>query len=103
AANTMRRIMAGLMKFGGKAFVIGQQSGAAPRDVDQPIPTVAGAGAIAFIEPFILPQFSTGAPRSVDDPLSTITSTSRGISLIEPFLVEYHGGKHADKRTKSVD
>jgi len=103
APNTMRRIMAGLMKFGGKAFVIGQQSGAAPRDVDQPIPTVAGAGAISFIEPFILPQFSTGAPRSVEEPLSTITSTSRGIALIDPFIVEYHGGKNADKRTKSVD
>jgi DNA (cytosine-5)-methyltransferase 1 len=103
APNTMRRIMAGLKKFGGKAFVIGQQSGAAPRNVDEPLPTVAGAGAISFIEPFIVPQFSSGAPRSVDQPLSTITSTSRGIGLAVPFLVEYHGGKDSDKRTKSVN
>jgi DNA (cytosine-5)-methyltransferase 1 len=101
--NTMRRIMAGLVKFGGKAFVIGQQSQAAPRDVDEPIPTIAGAGAISFVEPFILPQFSSGSPHSVDDPLSTITSTSRGIALIEPFLVEYHSGKDSDRRTKSID
>ncbi len=99
AENTMRRIMAGLKKFGGKAFVIGQQSGAAPRNVDEPLPTVAGAGVISFIEPFIVSQFSSGAPRSVDEPLSTITSTSRGIGLAEPFIVEFHGGK----RTRSVD
>jgi len=91
APNTMRRILAGLKKFGGKAFVIGQQSGAAPRSTDEPLPTVAGAGAIAFIEPFIVSQFSSGAPRSVDEPLSTITSTSRGIGLAEPFVVMLNG------------
>jgi DNA (cytosine-5)-methyltransferase 1 len=102
ADNTLRRIWAGLMKYGGKAFVLGQQSGAVARDVDQPIPTVAGAGAISLIEPFILPQFSSGAPRSVDEPVSTITSTSRGIALIEPFLVEYHNGKNSERRTKPI-
>lgn len=103
ADNTMRRIMAGLMKFGGKAFVLGQQSGAAPRSTDEPLPTVAGAGAISFIEPFIVPQFSSGSPRSVEDPLNTITSTSRGIGLVEPFLVEYHNGKNSERRTRSVN
>lgn len=101
--NTMRRIMAGLKKFGGKAFVIGQQSDAAPRDVDQPVPTVAGAGAIAFVEPFILPQFSSGAPRSVDDPLQTITSTSRGIALIEPMLVTTNWGQNNPSPVRSLD
>lgn len=106
AANTMRRIMAGLMKFGGKAFVIGQQSGAAPRDVDQPIPTVAGAGAISFIEPFIVATEYSSANgkqvRSIDEPIQTITGRGQ-FGLAQPFLVEYHGGKNADKRTKSVD
>jgi len=93
--NTMRRIMAGLKKFGGKAFTIGQQSQAAPRDVDQPIPTVAGAGAIAFVEPFIIPFFGERDgqhPRShsVHEPLPTVTSHGAG-ALIEPFLVEYYG------------
>src|SRR6266508_363504 len=48
AENTLRRIWAGLMKYGGKAFVLGQQSGAVARDVDQPIPTIAAAGAISL-------------------------------------------------------
>lgn len=106
APNTMRRIMAGLMKFGGKAFVIGQQSGAAPRDVDQPIPTVAGAGAISFIEPFIVTTNWTATnrsqPRSVDEPIPAVTGQGQ-IGLAQPFLIEYHGGKNAENRTKSVD
>ncbi len=138
--NTMRRIMAGLKKFGGKAFVIGQQSGAAPRDVAQPIPTVAGAGAIAFVEPFLVttnwtqtnrsparsldqpiptitgtPQiglaqpflvkmYGTGEPCSdVGSPLPTITTGRNRFYLAEPFIVEYHGGAHADKRSCSID
>jgi DNA (cytosine-5)-methyltransferase 1 len=75
APNTMRRIMAGLKKFGGKAFVIGQQSGAAPRSTDEPLPTVAGAGAISFIEPFIVTtnwtQTNRSQPRSIDEPVRT--------------------------------
>lgn len=105
APNTMRRILAGLKKFGGKAFVIGQQSGAAPRNVDEPLPTVASAGAISFIEPFIIPQFSSGAPRSIDEPLSTITSTSRGIGLAEPFVVMLNGTSdgHVERSNRSVN
>lgn len=37
--------------------------------------------------PFIVPQFSEQQPRSVEAPLGTITTTSRGIGLVEPFLV----------------
>jgi DNA (cytosine-5)-methyltransferase 1 len=101
--NTMRRIMAGLQKFGGKAFVIGQQSGAAPRDVDEPIPTVAGAGAISLVQPFIVPQFSHGQPKSVDEPLGVITTTSRGIGLVQPFLVTTDWGKTNRMQPRSVD
>lgn len=105
--NTMRRIMAGLLKFGGKAFVLGQQSGAAPRDVDEPLPTVAGAGAISFIEPFILNVRggNDGYLRAseIDQPLPTVTSTSP-TALVEPFLVPFHGESASQKpRSHSVD
>jgi DNA (cytosine-5)-methyltransferase 1 len=105
ADNTLRRIWAGLMKYGGKAFVIGQQSGAVARDVDQPIPTVAGAGAISLIEPFIITTNWTDTnrsqPRSIEDPIPAITSQGQ-IALIEPFLVEYHNGKNSERRTKPI-
>lgn len=105
--NTMRRIMAGLMKFGGKAFVIGQQSGAAPRGVDQPVPTIAAAGAISFIEPFIVTTNWTATnrslPRSVDDPIPAVTGQGQ-IGLVQPFLIPYHTENGKQKpRSHSVD
>jgi DNA (cytosine-5)-methyltransferase 1 len=68
-------------------FVIGQQSGAVARSVNDPIPTVATDGAIALVESFILPQFGGHQPKSLNDPLGTVTTTSRGVALIEPFLM----------------
>lgn len=70
--NTMRRIMKGLQKFSGLPFIVGQQSG--------------------------------NAPRSVEDPIMTVTTTSRGIGLAEPFLVQYHGDSYeGGERVRSVD
>lgn len=90
AENTMRRIAAGISKFGGKAFVLGQQSGAVARDVDQPLPTVAGAGAISFVEPFIVTTNWTATnrsqPRSIDEPIPAVTGQGQ-IGLVEPFIV----------------
>jgi len=93
--NTMKRIMAGLRKFGGKAFVIGQQSAATPRSVDNPIPTVAGAGAISLVQPFIVPFFGErkgqqARTHSIEEPLPTVTSHGAG-ALVEPFLVMLNG------------
>lgn len=106
AENTMRRIMAGLKKFGGKAFVIGQQSGAAPRNVDEPLPTVAGAGAISFIEPFIVTTNWTATnrsqPRSVDEPIPAITGQGQ-IGLAEPFIVALEHSSANGKQVRSVD
>jgi len=96
AENTMKRIYAGLMKYGGKAFVLGQQSGSAPRDVDQPIPTVASDGAISLIQPFIIPFMGERVnqePRthSIDEPLPTVTSFGCG-GLVEPFIMQMDQG-----------
>ena len=87
-------------------FVIGQQSGATPRSVEEPLPTIAGAGAISLIEPFIVPQFSEGAPRSVDRPLGAITTTSRGVGLVEPFIMRVNHGAgpgERDPHSRRVD
>ena len=102
APNTMRRIMAGLKKFRGKAFVLGQQSGAAPRSTDEPLPTVAGAGAISITEPFLVQLNGTTAGHvgssnySVDDPVPTVTGTLH-TGLVEPFIIQMdQGGKLRD-------
>jgi DNA (cytosine-5)-methyltransferase 1 len=134
--NTLKRIEAGLRKFGGEAFicclrgtdpsqfssgaqlldkplttvsaggihhavcepfVIGQQSGAAPRSVNEPLPTIAGAGAIALCEPFIVQIAHQGGDRvrSIEEPLPTIPAGHRGeLALCEPFVIPMeHGGR----------
>ena len=91
--NTMRRIMKGLQKYSGLPFVIGQQSGAAPRSVSDPLPTVAGAGAISVIEPFLVAYHSDkeGAERvnSIDAPLPTVDTSNR-FGLVEPYIVKLY-------------
>jgi len=124
------------------AFILGQQSGSAPRSVKEPLPAVATKGAISVIQPFlvpfyterqgqtgrghsveepmptlpcsnkfaliqpeafILPQNSSNKPRSVKDPAPTLTTTSRGVGLVQPMIVSVsHGGGKA-RRTHSVD
>lgn len=104
--NTMRRIMAGLDKFSGLPFVLGQQSGAAPRSVEDPLPTVAGAGAISLTQPFIVGcggPHGAGRPKSIDQPLGTVLGEDHR-ALVEPFIVPYHlehEGQAA--RTHSID
>jgi DNA (cytosine-5)-methyltransferase 1 len=85
------------------AFVLGQQSGATLRNVDQPLPTIAGAGAISLIEsqPFLIPQHNDRT-RSIDRPLQTLTTESRGVGLVQPFIVACNHG-HQDHRHHSLN
>lgn len=92
--NTMRRIMAGLERYGGRAFVIGQQSGAVARSVEDPIPTVATGGGISLVQPFLLTTNWTATnrsqPRSMDEPFPTITGQG-SVALVEPFILPLEG------------
>jgi len=100
AENTIRRIQAGLIKYSGKAFVIGQQSGAVARDIDQPIPTIATAGKISYIEPFLV-EYHNGAgserrTRPVSEPMPTLDTSNR-FGLAEPFIIQMdQGGRLRD-------
>jgi DNA (cytosine-5)-methyltransferase 1 len=58
-------------------FVIGQQSGAVPRSVTQPLPTVACAGAISLVQPFLIQYYGNGDARSINQPLDTVTCHDR--------------------------
>lgn len=65
-------------------FVIGQQSGAVPRSVDNPLPTVSTAGAIALCQPFLTKYYGTAkSAQSVLEPLDTVTAKGR-FALVEP-------------------
>ncbi|MCL4848729.1 MAG: DNA cytosine methyltransferase [Acidobacteria bacterium] len=92
--NTLKRIKAGLRRFGGAPFVLGQQGGGAPRSTNDPLPTVTTDGAISCVEPFLLPN-QGNVVRSIDRPMPTITAEGgRSIGLVEPFVVQItHGGR----------
>ncbi len=82
-------------------FVIGQQSCAAPRSVQTPLPTVAQAGAIALVEPVIVQTDQTGGgasgySRSVNDPIPTVVS-KQNLALVEPFIVKANHGKNGHR------
>ncbi|MCL2473099.1 MAG: DNA cytosine methyltransferase [Treponema sp.] len=73
-------------------MLLGQQSGAAARPVNQPCPTVATAGAISLIEPLIMEYYGNGKTDTTSKPLGTVTTKDR-FALMEPFLVQCaHGG-----------
>lgn len=101
--NTLRRIEAGLRKFGTRAFIIQQQSGGAARLVDLPLPTIASAGAQQLVQPFIVRVNGGNDPYSrtdsIDDPLTTLTAHPTH-ALIEPFLVTIaHSNNKPDARS----
>lgn len=57
------------------------------------------------LKPFIVPQENGNGPRSVDRPAGTVTTTSRGVKLVEPFLVNMKGkskGASVDKPTPAL-
>lgn len=100
SANTLRRIEAGLRKFGGEAFVIGAGG---PARAGEPQPTTKPFGTIlcddhrALVEPFIVhlrgtqPAQINASPRSVAEPVPTLTASGGHVALCEPFLVKFHG------------
>lgn len=78
AEKTMRRIAEGVRRFGGRPFVLGQQSGSVPRLVTDPLPTIATKGAISLVQPFLIAYYGSGANVSpVSAPLRTITTRDR--------------------------
>lgn len=84
-------------------FLLGQQTPAAPRSTDDPVPTVAGKGAIALVQLFIAEYH--GGPSSkdriktVDDPLPTQTCEPR-FGLAQPFMMSAGGPDVAPRSTE---
>lgn len=109
-ANTLRRIAAGLQKFGGEAaepFLV-MLRGTSPshipasaRSLDDPMPALTANGTHAcLVEPFIYSANHGEDPKprgtverrvkSLDVPLPSLT-TSGGFALCEPFIVPPEG------------
>jgi DNA (cytosine-5)-methyltransferase 1 len=74
-----------------------------PRGLDEPIPTVVTENRFGLVEPFIVPQQGRGAA-SIHEPLDTVTTTSRGVRYVEPFLTAHFGEREGQEpRVHSID
>ncbi len=75
---------------------------ATPRSVDEPLGTVITRDRFGVVQPFIVPQMGDGM-RSIDAPAPTVTTTTRGMRLIEPFLTAHFGERATQEpRTHAI-
>lgn len=106
--NTLKRIEAGLRKFGGAAaepFLVILRRNMDARSLDQPAPAVlARAEHIALCEPFLMGMSQTGSNgdrlRPTDVPLNTIT-TADDMGIVRPFVM--HTTHQGSERVFSPD
>jgi DNA (cytosine-5)-methyltransferase 1 len=94
--NTMRRIFAGLEKYGLRKFLVNlKNQERRDRSVEEPTFTqAAGGNHQAVCEPFLIKNFGDASEagyrsKSVDDPLGTVCAqrNHHGLVEIEPFIV----------------
>jgi len=119
--NTMRRIAAGLQKFGGenaRPFLVilngtsERQISSTAKSVDEPLPTVvAGGGHLRLIEPFLQSYHgghNSERVHSLTEPLPT-QDTSNRFALVESFICQMAHGEdpkprgRIERRTQSLD
>lgn len=109
--NTLKRIEAGLRKFGGgKAepfIILLNRMRDTGRSVNNPINTVTASSAdFALCEPFVIatsnPNGNGGYVYGPDRPLPTVT-TANDLRLVEPFLMSFNGKPEEDRRKHDVE
>lgn len=103
--NTMRRIWAGMRKFGGAPFLAMMYGTNDARDIERPAPTVTSANHIALAQPFIVGAGGTegsGRPHSVDKPMNTVLPHDRS-ALVTPFIVQTDQTGGNGSYTRSID
>jgi DNA (cytosine-5)-methyltransferase 1 len=93
--NTLKRIEAGLRRFGGAAaepfLILLRGTAHSPKSVDLPVPTLtAGGNHVGLVRPFLLHTTHAGGDRvhDVDRPVPAVTGAHRGEqALVAPFLM----------------
>jgi DNA (cytosine-5)-methyltransferase 1 len=97
AAKTMRRIVAGLERFGGpdlEPFLVVLRGTGTARSVDKPLPAItSGGNHLGLAEPFLVTLTHGGRVHDVAKPLPTITGANRGeVALVQPFMLSQQSG-----------
>lgn len=90
-----------------KAFLLSQQSGGSPRDTEEPLMTIAGAGAISMTKPVLFEvnhsdgENTARPPLNIDKPLPALT-TKRNIAIASPLVVNMKGNSTAGSTDKPI-
>jgi len=97
APNTLRRIYAGLHKYGLDKYLIelrgtdSAQLDTSARSTNAPLPTItAGGGEWCLIQPFLTQYYGSSLTTEVSEPLPTVTCQDR-FGLVRPIL--QHNGQ----------
>lgn len=103
--NTMRRIEAGLRKFGGpgiEPFLVVLRGRNKGRDIGLPAPALtAGGNHVGQVEPFLVKYYGTADAQAVTDPMPTVTGKDR-FAVCEPFLLSLAHTKDGSERVRSL-
>ena len=93
--KTMRRILAGLEKYGLKPFVAEWDNQSSPgiRPAELPLSTVVTKARHGVAEPFLVKLRGTNDAASLGQPAPTITASGTHLAVAEPFLVHTAHGK----------
>jgi DNA (cytosine-5)-methyltransferase 1 len=90
-------------------FLLGQQSGGAPRSVNDPTPTISTGGAISVVEPVLVDTFGSkdtydARAKSTTEPLGTIAGNGRW-GVAEPIILppDGPGGNGEHNHARSVE
>jgi DNA (cytosine-5)-methyltransferase 1 len=104
--NTLRRIEAGLRKFGGKAaepFLVLLRNNCGARSLDEPAPTVCSGGEhLALCKPILIDYYGEKSAEScpLDSPMPTITTRGKH-AIVQPFVI--HATHRGERRQHGVD
>lgn len=103
--KTIRRIEAGLIKYGLASFIVPQNRGGRPvHDTEEPLATVTGTSrGVGLAQPYLVKLRNNSTAVSVDDPLGTVTAGGGHHGLCQPFLLQVNHGGGIERRTRSAD
>lgn len=93
AENTLRRISAGLQRYGGLPFLtpnFTERPGQQPRThcLQSPTPVVTSHGAGMLVQPFLVKFYGGANAEAIDRPLPTVTANYEHFGIAQPIVVE---------------
>jgi DNA (cytosine-5)-methyltransferase 1 len=113
AAKTLKRIYAGIVKFGWpEPFIVVLRNHMAAQGIDVPLPALTARGThLALVQPIVLAPGNWGAARGADEPLPTLTTGGAGAErpgcarpiVVEPVILNRAGDGRGEVRAHSID